>query len=106
MGKMGVSLLNALTGGELKTRQVMILVVAMFRGTEEAVSPQEERRCANCEFWKQRRGVPTSGFCQKNAPLPEVHSPRTTLYVTWPITLEDDWCGQFQQRRDTMTRTR
>jgi hypothetical protein len=70
------------------------------------MSRREERRCANCEFWRQRKGVPTNGFCQKNAPFPKVHSPRTTLFVSWPMTMEDDWCGEFQERGDTTKGTR
>ncbi|MBW2601167.1 MAG: hypothetical protein JRD47_04455 [Deltaproteobacteria bacterium] len=57
---------------------------------------QETRCCANCDFWKQRPGVNNEGFCRKNAPFPKTQTPRTTLFVTWPITLADDWCGEFR----------
>ena len=50
--------------------------------------------CSHCVFWRRRPGVDKEGFCCKNAPEPITQTPRKTLFVTWPITMADDWCGE------------
>lgn len=58
--------------------------------------------CRDCRYWSKRdrpRGhVLDSGECRRHQP-----SPRTTEnghdYREWPITHEDDWCGDAEPVR-------
>ncbi len=47
-------------------------------------------RCEACRFWKEssRR----KGFCHRYPPFPGKG------HALWPVTLADDWCGEFQAR--------
>lgn len=56
--------------------------------------------CKDCIFWL-RHGAEFSigrGFCRFNAPAP-VLTPDAVVEahpnVVWPVTLETDWCGEF-----------
>lgn len=69
--------------------------------------------CINCRWWKQGYRVPGQkrgegwisefpdgdrvyhGDCRKNAPS------GNGLSKSYPITHEDDWCGEFQPASDT-----
>jgi hypothetical protein len=57
---------------------------------------EQRGRCSRCVYWKPRAGVEKEGSCCKHAPMPVVQAPRSTLFVTWPITMADDWCGEFR----------
>lgn len=47
--------------------------------------------CANCCYWAQLDDGDT-GQCRLHAPRPRNASSTDTQ---WPITLDDDWCGQW-----------
>ncbi len=46
--------------------------------------------CAKCRFWVS---VPEKiyGACRRNAPLAD-----GALHTEWPLTDEDEWCGEFK----------
>jgi hypothetical protein len=71
--------------------------------------------CENCRFWERPyiRINPHIGRCKRNAPRPMSHYQITAfagddpegdrsaeelgLYVYWPVTSSDDWCGEFSE---------
>jgi hypothetical protein len=46
--------------------------------------------CEQCRFWERYEG--DAGLCRRNAPFPEA----ATHDACWPLTLSEDWCGDFQ----------
>lgn len=65
-------------------------------------------KCADCKFWKARDGRTLDegiGECRRYAARPLViaddaaEMPRSP-FATWPLTLDDQFCGEFVSRRD------
>ena len=64
-----------------------------------------EETCGSCRFWRAKEGrTPDEqgdSDCRRNAP---VAAPWTedgeyeTNYVIWPVTLDTEWCGEWQER--------
>jgi hypothetical protein len=62
--------------------------------------------CRGCRFWKDH-GVTGFGDCRRYAPRPKL-SPapkddddliaRPNLEARWPVTFEEDWCGEFKEK--------
>lgn len=54
--------------------------------------------CMNCRFW-QRKEEAYRGRCRRHAPRPLLltdDDPEDELCnASWPITMDDDWCGQW-----------
>lgn len=50
-----------------------------------AAAPQN---CRSCRFY-----VEASGICRRRAPLADARE-----WAMWPITREDDWCGEWEAR--------
>lgn len=61
-----------------------------------------ERKCENCEFWDRNSGTSfdshghTRRPCKRNAPF--VIGDSNMLYPRWPMTSENDWCGEFKAK--------
>jgi hypothetical protein len=53
-------------------------------------TPQAERQCGGCRFWKQRD---YEGECRRYAPAPSSEHP-----VEWPDTRSEDWCGEWEPK--------
>jgi len=51
-----------------------------------------KRECLTCEFWVRRFESDSSGDCHRYPPSPD------TDY--FPVTLQDEWCGEHQERPD------
>ena len=63
-------------------------------------SELREDRCETCRFW-ETYSDPESGRCRRNAPSVPWPSPggKELLDDTvWPMTLNEDWCGEHQTR--------
>ena len=50
-----------------------------------------EEACGDCHFWDPNTGV-EGGYCRRRSPVCE---PRPFAQARWPLTNEDDWCGDF-----------
>jgi hypothetical protein len=52
--------------------------------------------CMGCAFWNAlpaKHGRPeTRGQCRARAPN-LVTTPQGQIFTSWPLTKEDDWCG-------------
>ena len=56
------------------------------------------RRCANCVYWDEQTstGPTPEGFCRCHAPRPRTYrAGHDEEYRAWPLTLADEWCGEF-----------
>lgn len=71
----------------------------MTRGFVNIIVPE---RCKFCKFWKLRTEPVLSnhpnfgrlGYCKRHAPITENENNDTW----WPNTLEDDWCGDYEEK--------
>lgn len=56
-----------------------------------------DRICGNCRYWEEQSvDIAPLGECRIHAPT--VRSDDQVIKEmlgAWPITCEDDWCGQF-----------
>lgn len=49
--------------------------------------------CADCKNWNQVGGDGVlKGECRSGSPI------AIGEYLHWPVTLTDDWCGEFSDR--------
>ena len=48
--------------------------------------------CSACIYWDVLAADATHGYCRYNAPASPTPSPN----VFWPVTGQNDWCGQFE----------
>jgi hypothetical protein len=66
--------------------------------------------CPNCQFWEALHGerLRGNGLCRRHAPVRqwsfatdalEAAMGRVTR-VSWPITNEHDWCGEYVTARE------
>lgn len=69
------------------------------------VSVLPMQRCHNCRWWRKRRdevqipGAPHTGECHGAPPSAERQFGDTTkMHMTWPVTYEQEDCGQWQPR--------
>ncbi len=53
--------------------------------------------CKNCYFWKAWPTAPEAGTCQRYPPLPDQRQDADRSH-TFPRTLAQEWCGEFQDR--------
>jgi hypothetical protein len=63
-------------------------------------------RCETCRFWDLRIGDSDegAGVCRRHAPVaatPAVNvsqkvEDQTASFPSWPLTLNDEWCGEWQ----------
>ena len=59
----------------------------------------DKESCEKCRFWDERAA---DGFCRRNPPIidpkEDLETVGTPDYFTgmWPMTLSDDWCGEWQ----------
>lgn len=55
--------------------------------------------CTKCCFWRPFGEHGVEGDCRKHAPrtMPGWNPPDS---VDWPVTLEDDWCGEAELEED------
>ncbi len=56
------------------------------------------RFCVNCAYWDPTS--PTHGRCRRHAPTvpPRPDSDGTGSFTSWPSTLAEDWCGEWESR--------
>ncbi len=64
--------------------------------------------CKDCKWWDyidSENVDNTGGFgeCKRNAPLP-YHIPDSNvgISVKWPVTDDDDWCGEFEDKKQVL----
>ena len=60
-----------------------------------------ERRCDQCEFWLDMSGLAHfagSGHCKR---FPPMLTNLSVMSWSWPITMDDWWCGEFKPRAET-----
>ena len=59
-------------------------------------------RCETCRFWRQDTDGRESpeGWCLRHAPRPSLVLKLgvAPVYAEWPVTFEDDQCGEYQPR--------
>ena len=54
-----------------------------------------DRMCHDCQYWDgDGSPQPHQGTCHRYAPQPVAGEPQRTE-ISWPITYESDWCGEF-----------
>ena len=56
-------------------------------------------QCDKCRFWRQgmsMRHGQLLGNCHRLAPKPR----RKVRQARWPVTYQDDWCGEWKARED------
>jgi hypothetical protein len=59
-----------------------------------------KRRCDTCEYWEgfhPRDGNKGRGKCRKRSPQIISIPPSFTGIAKWPITHDDDWCGDYER---------
>lgn len=65
--------------------------------------------CKNCRFWSRFKGNETTGRCRREAPslgisgggALTVYGLGTDTKAKWPTTEFDDWCGEFQENKES-----
>jgi hypothetical protein len=57
---------------------------------------QSIKHCDSCRFW-QIEGTQT-GKCRRHAPTVIVLDDRDQS--VWPYSLDDDWCGEYEDMRE------
>ena len=68
--------------------------------------PDSAERCQTCRFWERstfQTGVATIGTCRRYAPrgplaLPYGPAGDLAEVQTFPVTNDDDWCGEYVAR--------
>ena len=53
--------------------------------------------CRDCRFWVEI-GLPHKGVCHRHAPQPLTTKGSENVAPQWPLTMEGDWCGEFEVR--------
>ena len=63
--------------------------------------------CKKCVFWSSEvveGEVQLFGTCRRRAPHPrsavDTGNQRPDRWAEWPLTTEDDWCGEFNKRAE------
>lgn len=58
-------------------------------------------RCENCRFWEhyRHRMGQFRGMCRRFPPTP-IYTKRPPVPMLFPETQKDDWCGEFQPRKE------
>jgi len=59
------------------------------------------KKCADCEFWEQRKELTGAGNCHKNPPTPVIEKGR--MLAMWGLSKSDDWCGEFKNKQPAAT---
>lgn len=67
-------------------------------------------KCVDCKFWKAKEGGALDdgvGECRRYAAKPlvaldDAELPRSP-FVAWPLTLDDQFCGEFVSRRERVS---
>ena len=58
-------------------------------------------KCENCRFWDKMRGVKLErtlvGKCRR---FPPHESNRERICDVFPVTLQTDFCGEFQEKKE------
>lgn len=65
------------------------------------MTAMEEAACGECRFWERLGGE--LGECHRRAPAPLLEQPDPqgeTLAVLWPTTYSDQWCGEWERRKE------
>jgi hypothetical protein len=64
---------------------------------------EKDHICEKCKYWLETGGTDSGlvGECHRNAPQPELidtSSKANIRYAIWPVTADENWCGQFEER--------
>ena len=57
----------------------------------------EKTECGNCRFWERVGGA--EGLCRRESPqglVVEDGEGRWGVEWRWPLTLGEDWCGEWK----------
>lgn len=60
--------------------------------------PRDQQTCETCQHWqdnRRERGIPR-GYCRRYPPTPCPED--TECYGTFPVTISDECCGEWQAR--------
>ncbi len=60
---------------------------------------ERRERCETCRFWDSPHvDQQEDGLCRRHAPrcFPRKEESETLRYPRWPLTLNDEWCGEWQ----------
>jgi hypothetical protein len=67
-------------------------------------------KCADCKFWKAKDGGTFDdgvGECRRYAARPliadDADAEPKSPFVAWPLTLDDQFCGDYEPRRETQS---
>ncbi len=52
--------------------------------------------CRRCLWWDGAGPARGVGRCRRNSPVPADGETQVLAYARWPLTLADDWCGEWQ----------
>jgi len=53
--------------------------------------------CGDCKYWIRENIEDLTGECRRNSPLP-ILSPKEAGCGCWPLTVEDDCCGDGAEK--------
>ena len=95
------------------TYYIYLIYIYTYLVTPRKGYEMDAMKCSNCQWWKvltieecEEQGVvqsPYLGYCLRNAPSPVVHYGCCTDRIyspVWPITSENDYCGEGHYRNE------
>ena len=68
--------------------------------TSSSADIPSEPECANCRYWKREAKDSDTGICRRYPPniahqeMYMEDSDGYADYPVWPLTLDDEWCGE------------
>lgn len=64
-----------------------------------------DNQCCNCMYFDGYAPEADTGFCRRFAPRPKTAARDAMtesdfdVLAWWPVTMTDDWCGEFEPRK-------
>lgn len=63
------------------------------------------KRCEACDWWFRYVGPRVTdllghGECRRKSPIPDHRESQMTFTAAWPLTVLDDWCGEWAAKTD------
>jgi len=58
-----------------------------------------DRICGKCRFFEDAEFSDGFGECHRHAPRCTGAEPGSNDLAVWPVISSDDWCGEFEERR-------
>lgn len=59
--------------------------------------------CETCRYWREHAGRTEIGDCRKGLPIIRFEDDtdgHVLRYGFWPVTLGEDWCGEYRPRAE------